>query len=108
MWALGISAIEMAEIKPPRWAVHPMRVIFMISREPPPRLTDDTRWSLTLQNFVATCLQKVRQARELKELKHREKPDIWAGIRAALNTTGSFDVAGWNTVCVPTVSHKAY
>ena len=60
VWALGISAIEMAEIKPPRWAVHPMRVIFMISREPPPRLADDTRWSLTLQNFVATCLQKVR------------------------------------------------
>jgi len=59
VWALGISAIEMAEVKPPRWAVHPMRVIFMISREPPPRLADDTRWSLTLQNFVATCLQKV-------------------------------------------------
>ena len=58
VWALGISAIEMAEVKPPRWAVHPMRVIFMISREPPPRLADDARWSLTLQNFVATCLQK--------------------------------------------------
>ena len=59
VWALGISAIEMAEIKPPRWAVHPMRVIFMISREPPPRLANNARWSLTLQNFVATCLQKV-------------------------------------------------
>ena len=61
MWALGISAIEMAEVTPPRWAVHPMRVIFMISRDPPPRLADEQRWSLTLQDFLATCLQKVRQ-----------------------------------------------
>ena len=28
VWALGISAIEMAETVPPRWSVHPMRVIF--------------------------------------------------------------------------------
>jgi hypothetical protein len=30
VWALGISAIEMAEVTPPRWMVHPLRVIFMI------------------------------------------------------------------------------
>lgn len=30
MWALGISVIEMAEVVPPRWKVHPMRVIFQI------------------------------------------------------------------------------
>ncbi len=40
VWALGVSAIEMAEVTPPRWAVHPMRVIFMIPREPSPQLTD--------------------------------------------------------------------
>ena len=37
--ALGVSAIEMAEVKPPRHDVHPMRVIFMITREPPPTLS---------------------------------------------------------------------
>lgn len=59
MWALGISAVEMAEVTPPRWSVHPMRVIFMISRDPPPRLADRDRWSLTFHDFVAQCLQKV-------------------------------------------------
>lgn len=60
VWALGISAIEMAETIPPRWAVHPMRVIFMISREPPPQLSDWDKWTLNFHDFVAQCLQKVR------------------------------------------------
>ena len=59
VWALGISAVEMAEVAPPRWAVHPMRVIFMISRDPPPQLADRDRWSLPFHDFVAQCLQKV-------------------------------------------------
>ncbi len=59
MWALGISVIEMAEVVPPRWAVHPMRVIFQISREAPPRLADHAKWSPALHDFVARCLQKV-------------------------------------------------
>ena len=42
VWALGVSAIEMAEVKPPRHDVHPMRVIFMITREPPPTLSSTT------------------------------------------------------------------
>ncbi len=31
----------------------------MISRDPPPRLADRDRWSLTFHDFVAQCLQKV-------------------------------------------------
>ncbi len=60
MWALGISAIEMAERYPPRWKINPNRVIFMIVRDPPPRLGDKERWSLIFQDFIAQCLQKVR------------------------------------------------
>jgi serine/threonine-protein kinase 24/25/MST4 len=59
VWALGISAIEMAELTPPRWKVHPLRVIFMISREPPPGLAEPDRWSDTFQDFLTQCLQKV-------------------------------------------------
>lgn len=69
MWALGISVIEMAEVVPPRWKVHPMRVIFQISREAPPRLADHARWSPALHDFVARCLQKdPRQRPTAKEL----------------------------------------
>lgn len=30
IWALGISAIEMAEMFPPRWKINPNRVLFMV------------------------------------------------------------------------------
>jgi len=56
----GRSAVEMAELQPPRWSVHPMRVIFMISRDPPPALSDRQCWSLAFHNFVTCCLVKVR------------------------------------------------
>jgi len=59
VWALGISAIEMGEVTPPRWKVHPLRVIFMISRDPPPGLADPTAWSDMFRDFLAQCLQKV-------------------------------------------------
>ena len=64
VWALGISAIEMAEAVPPRWAVHPLRVIFAIAREPPPRLKDGgARWSPAFHDFLARALQKDPAAR---------------------------------------------
>lgn len=63
VWALGISAIEMAERYPPRWRVNPNRVIFMVVRDPPPRLTDKERWSLAFQDFIAQCLQKDPRSR---------------------------------------------
>ncbi|KDD75076.1 hypothetical protein H632_c886p0 [Helicosporidium sp. ATCC 50920] len=60
VWALGISAIEMAEQYPPRWKINPNRVIFMIVKDPAPRLQDVEHWTLTFQDFVAQCLQKVQ------------------------------------------------
>jgi serine/threonine protein kinase len=68
VWALGISAIEMAEIQPPRHDVHPMRVIFMITREPSPRLAshearrefegNNEAWSAAFHDFINQCLRK--------------------------------------------------
>lgn len=59
VWALGVSAIEMAEVTPPRWAVHPMRVIFMIPREPSPQLAEKQAWSPAFHSFLAAALRKV-------------------------------------------------
>ncbi|PSS28833.1 Serine/threonine-protein kinase [Actinidia chinensis var. chinensis] len=58
VWALGVSAIEMAEGLPPRSTVHPMRVLFMISIEPAPMLEDKEKWSLVFHDFIAKCLTK--------------------------------------------------
>jgi len=58
LWSLGITAIEMAEGKPPYSNIHPMRAIFMIPSRPPPRLSEPDKWSKDFNDFVAQCLIK--------------------------------------------------
>lgn len=55
---LGITALEMAEGKPPYGDIHPMRAIFMIPTKPPPTLRDLTKWSPDFVDFVNSCLVK--------------------------------------------------
>ncbi|KAI4381391.1 hypothetical protein MLD38_007463 [Melastoma candidum] len=73
VWALGVSAIEMAEGLPPRASVHPMRVLFMISIEPAPMLEDKEKWSLVFHDFIAKCLTKEPRSRPTASemLKHK-------------------------------------
>ena len=56
VWSLGITAIEMAEGKPPYSGIHPMRAIFMIPANPPPTLSGPS--SADFADFVAKCLVK--------------------------------------------------
>lgn len=71
LWSLGISCIEMAEGKPPLCDMHPMRALFLIPRNPPPRLKS-SKWSSRFHNFVETCLNKDYTQRPNTEqlLKH--------------------------------------
>lgn len=58
IWSLGITALEMAEGKPPYGDIHPMRAIFMIPTKPPPSFRDPDRWSPEFIDFVQKCLVK--------------------------------------------------
>uniref|UniRef100_A0A8C7PQD6 non-specific serine/threonine protein kinase n=1 Tax=Oncorhynchus mykiss TaxID=8022 RepID=A0A8C7PQD6_ONCMY len=57
LWSLGITALEMAEGAPPLCDMHPMRALFLIPRNLPPKLKSK-KWSKKLMTFVESCLVK--------------------------------------------------
>ncbi|XP_072288733.1 mitogen-activated protein kinase kinase kinase kinase 4-like [Eucyclogobius newberryi] len=57
LWSLGITALEMAEGAPPLCDMHPMRALFLIPRNPPPKLKSK-KWSKRFLSFVDSCLVK--------------------------------------------------
>ena len=71
LWSLGITALEMAEAQPPLCDMHPMRALFLIPRNPPPRLKSK-RWSSKFKNFIETVLVKDYHQRPYTDnlLKH--------------------------------------
>ncbi|XP_078117230.1 mitogen-activated protein kinase kinase kinase kinase 4 isoform X2 [Sander vitreus] len=57
LWSLGITALEMAEGAPPLCDMHPMRALFLIPRNPPPKLKSK-KWSKRFLSFADSCLIK--------------------------------------------------
>ncbi|XP_056287517.1 mitogen-activated protein kinase kinase kinase kinase 4 isoform X10 [Pseudoliparis swirei] len=57
LWSCGITAIEMAEGAPPLCDMHPMRALFLIPRNPPPKLKSK-KWSKKFFSFIEGCLVK--------------------------------------------------
>ncbi|XP_053962859.1 mitogen-activated protein kinase kinase kinase kinase 5 isoform X2 [Anastrepha ludens] len=74
IWAVGITAIELAELQPPMFDLHPMRALFLMSKSgfKPPTLNNKEKWSPTFHNFVKTALTKNPKKRPTAEclLKH--------------------------------------
>uniref|UniRef100_T1IWF0 non-specific serine/threonine protein kinase n=1 Tax=Strigamia maritima TaxID=126957 RepID=T1IWF0_STRMM len=78
LWSLGITALEMAESQPPLCDMHPMRALFLIPRNSPPRLKSK-KWSKKFHSFIETVLVKDYHQRPYTDqlLKHpfiRDQP----------------------------------
>lgn len=58
IWSLGITAIELAEQRPPYSHLHPMRAIFMIPSKPPPGLENPDAFPAPLRDFIKAALVK--------------------------------------------------
>uniref|UniRef100_A0A670HM86 non-specific serine/threonine protein kinase n=1 Tax=Podarcis muralis TaxID=64176 RepID=A0A670HM86_PODMU len=60
IWAVGITAIELGELQPPMFDLHPMRALFLMSKSnfQPPKLKEKTKWSPTFHSFVKVALTK--------------------------------------------------
>ncbi|KAM4603436.1 mitogen-activated protein kinase kinase kinase kinase 3 [Polymixia lowei] len=60
IWAVGITAIELAELQPPMFDLHPMRALLLMTKSnfQPPKLKDKMKWTSNFHHFVKVALTK--------------------------------------------------
>uniref|UniRef100_A0A8C4ZWK2 Mitogen-activated protein kinase kinase kinase kinase n=1 Tax=Gadus morhua TaxID=8049 RepID=A0A8C4ZWK2_GADMO len=69
IWAVGITAIELAELQPPMFDLHPMRALFLMTKSnfQPPKLKDKVKWTNNFHQFVKLSLTKNTKKRPTAE-----------------------------------------
>lgn len=60
IWSVGITAIELAELQPPMYDLHPMRALFIMTKSSfkPPTLKAKDNWSHLFHDFIKMALTK--------------------------------------------------
>uniref|UniRef100_A0AAY4A217 Non-specific serine/threonine protein kinase n=1 Tax=Denticeps clupeoides TaxID=299321 RepID=A0AAY4A217_9TELE len=69
IWSVGITAIELAELQPPMFDLHPMRALVLMSKSSfqPPKLKEKSQWSADFHSFVKVSLTKNPRRRPTAE-----------------------------------------
>ncbi|VDM48235.1 unnamed protein product [Toxocara canis] len=86
VWAVGITAIELAELQPPLFDLHPMQVLYLMTKSSykSPTLKDKFKWSPFFHDFVKQCLTK--------NPKKRPTPDKLLAVSLLLSFTESSEL----------------
>uniref|UniRef100_A0A915ENN7 Mitogen-activated protein kinase kinase kinase kinase n=1 Tax=Ditylenchus dipsaci TaxID=166011 RepID=A0A915ENN7_9BILA len=86
VWAVGITAIELAELQPPLFDLHPMQVLYLMTKSnyKVPKLKDKKKWSPTFHEFVKLCLTKNPKKRPSPEKLLNTHPFVVGSLSSRL------------------------
>ncbi|KAA0193748.1 M4K3 [Fasciolopsis buskii] len=85
IWALGITAMEYAELQPPLFDLHPMRALRILGMRSykPPTLRNKAAWSAKFHSFLKAALTK----------SEKKRPTAQALLRVSFIDQSNFSVS---------------
>uniref|UniRef100_A0A3Q3B146 non-specific serine/threonine protein kinase n=1 Tax=Kryptolebias marmoratus TaxID=37003 RepID=A0A3Q3B146_KRYMA len=74
VWSLGITAIELADGDPPLAEMHPVKALFKIPRNPPPKLRNPDQWCRSFNHFISQRTETETWKKQIFYQKIRSAP----------------------------------